>query len=494
LTGSAISDDLYAGIDVGTQGVRVVVTDALGDVRGIGRAPLASRRAGDLHEQDPTSWWTAVAAACRQACSSVHGRIRAVSVCSTSGTFALLDDGEPSTPGLMYNDRRGLPYAAAVRDAGRELWDALGYPMQGVWALPRLVAALADPGPRRLWDSGDLRLAHQGDFINERLVGEIVPTDWAQALKTGYDVEHLRWPTEVFGELGVSADGLPPVVPPGTVIGTVHAEAAEETGLHAGALVVAGTTDSCAAQISAGALEPGHWNSVLGTTLAVKGASEHRIALPLHGVYSHRSPVDGWLPGGASNVGAGFLAEHFGDDVGHNRDRGAARYEPTTGVVYPLVGVGERFPFESSSITAFSTISGSAKDERYAAALQGIAFVERLAYDLLRAHGASLVGPLSVTGGATRSRYWLGLRAAVLDHPVRLPREPQPAFGMAVAARGAHRGQTVVESAKEMVGHHPVIDPEPGRAARMNDGYLGFVEELVARGYLRSGSAERTPA
>ena len=45
------------------------------------------------------------------------------------------------------------------------------------------------------------------------------------------------------------------------------------TGIPAGTPIIAGMTDGCAAQIGAGALEVGSWNSVLGTTLVLKGVT-----------------------------------------------------------------------------------------------------------------------------------------------------------------------------------------------------------------------------
>ena len=73
-------------------------------------------------------------------------------------------------------------------------------------------------------------------------------------------------------------------------------------------------TDGCAAQLAAGALEVGEWNSVLGTTLALKGVSASLPHDPTGAVYSHRAPHgDLWLPGGASSTGAGAVRALFPD-------------------------------------------------------------------------------------------------------------------------------------------------------------------------------------
>ncbi len=267
-----------------------------------GAAPLRSRRGpGRRHEQDPAGWWAATVAALAAAGGAPALRaVRALAICSTSGTILLADDaGRPLTPGVMYDDDRGAPHAERVADAGRELWAELGLRMQASWALPKLLTLLADVR------ADDLRLMHSADFLAARLAGAPTATDPSHALKSGYDALRQRWPVELLEQLGVPAAILPPVVAAGTPIGTVCAEAADTSGLPPGATIVAGMTDGCAAQIAAGALAAGQGVSVLGTTLVLKGVSRELLKDPHGAVYSHRSPDGDWRPGGASNVGAG---------------------------------------------------------------------------------------------------------------------------------------------------------------------------------------------
>src|SRR5581483_4428230 len=131
------------------------------------------------------------------------------------------------------------------------------------------------------------------DYLAGRLTGGPVATDFSHALKTGYDLLGQDWPAAVLDQLGLPVAMLPEVVRPGTRLGSVAAAAAEHTGLVAGTPVLAGMTDGCAAQIAAGALTPGSWNSVLGTTLVLKGVTVERLADPGGAVYSHRHPDGG---------------------------------------------------------------------------------------------------------------------------------------------------------------------------------------------------------
>ncbi|MGA8116095.1 MAG: FGGY-family carbohydrate kinase, partial [Actinocatenispora sp.] len=425
--------DTWLGIDVGTQGARAVIVDDDGAVRGQGAAPIAGERSGARHEQDPSAWRAAVADACRQATAPVDVRtIRALAVCATSGTIALVDgSGRPLTTGLMYDDGRARDQAARVAERGGSYWSDLGYRIQASWALPKLLWLLGDrPDLART-----AHLVHQSDVVTGWLAGHPVPTDWSHALKTGYDPGADGWPGDLLDDLGVPARMLPDVVAPGTVLGTVCAARAADTGIPAGVPVVAGMTDGCAAQIAADVVEPGDWNCVLGTTLVFKGVTTTRLRDPGGLLYSHRAPDGRWLPGGASSVGAGVITELFpGADL-DALTRAARRYEPAGPVLYPLVSRGERFPFLAPDAERFSVPALADDGEHFAAILQGVGYAQRLAFDYIDLLGAP-VEDVYLTGGGSRNAYWRQLQADILGRPVYQPAHAEAAFGMAVLAAG----------------------------------------------------------
>ncbi|MET8868212.1 FGGY family carbohydrate kinase [Nonomuraea sp. NPDC004580] len=466
---------VWIGIDLGTQSVRALAVAGDGRVLGTGSRPLTSHRDGPRHEQDPEQWWRELAAATREALRGVPAgeRVEGVAVDATSGTILLTDaEGRAVTPALMYDDRRAD--ATRANEAGAAVWERLGYRrMQPNWALPKLLWLLRDAPP-------GARAAHQSDFVNRRLVGHEVATDLSNALKTGVDLIDERWPSDVFEALGVPEGMLPAVVRPGARLGTVCAAAAGETGLPEGTPVIAGTTDGCAAQLGAGARQPGSWNSVIGTTLVLKGVTKELIHDPLGVVYSHRAPDGSWLPGGASSTGAGVLSRDLpGADLDALSRRAAERYGrrlPPV-VTYPLVSRGERFPFAAPAAEGF-TLGEPADDvERYAAILLGAAFVERLCFDYLDLLGAPVDGEIILTGGATRSAYWTRLRADVLERPVTLRENAEPALGMAVLAGG---------DPAAMIRTSAVVEPSDTGA---REPYLRFVAELEQRGWLDGRAA-----
>jgi len=182
------------------------------------------------------------------------------------------------------------------------------------------------------------------------------------------------------------------------------------------------------------------------------------------------------------------LSTRFPDRDLDALERGAAEREPAGVVAYPLVSPGERFPFVAPQAEGFLLGQPDDESEHYAALLQGVAYVERLCFDHLDRLGAPTDGELSLTGGATRSRYWCQLRADVLGRAVRLPEHAEAALGMAVLA--ASEGRSCAEAAARMVGVREVIEPRPDRSDRFAEPYVRLVDELERRGWLDPGVAE----
>ncbi len=239
-------DAVFVGIDVGTQGVRVVAVDMGGE------ALVAHRHDfppfPDTREQSPEQWWSALLPLLRALAADLTARAPgarpvALSVTSTSGTvIPLAADHEPLHAALMYSDDRAAAEAAECRRAS-EVEGSAAVPFGASYGLPKLLWYA------RTYPQQAERIAvwcHAADFVLGRLSGVWGVTDPTNALKTGYDPAAERWPAYVTGRLGLPASWLPRVVPSGSVLGPLRPDVAAETGLPAPLLVTAGMTDGCA--------------------------------------------------------------------------------------------------------------------------------------------------------------------------------------------------------------------------------------------------------
>ncbi|NSC24965.1 carbohydrate kinase, partial [Streptomyces albus subsp. chlorinus] len=303
------------------------------------------------------------------------------------------------------------------------------------------------------------------------------------ALKTGYDPLRGEWPDEVLDALGIPASWLPPVQPPGTSVGTVCAGAAAETGLPEGCEVRLGMTDGCAGQLATGAVAPGQFVGVLGTTYVLKGVTRRLVTDPSGALYSHRHPDGWWLPGGASNTGGEALAHRDAERL-PALDAAAGARGPASCVSYPLRREGERFPFVAGAARGFTLGTPADDADRHRADLEGVAFLERLALERVQALGVPVSAPLHAAGGASRSRLWTRIRATTLGMPLRVVPHAETALGAALLAATGTLHPSLEEAAAAMTSDGHLVDPLPGEKAALDDSYGRFVQELTHRGWL----------
>ncbi|GHJ41091.1 FGGY-family carbohydrate kinase [Streptomyces sp. TS71-3] len=481
---------VVAGIDVATAAVRVVCAGARGEVLAEGGAPLPDpvRGPGGRSEQDARSWWPATAQALRQATAALPGRGRevvAVAVSATSGTLVAADaDGTPLGPALMYDDRRAADVNARAQELGGDRWRSLGLTVGPTAALGRLVWCVRNHPDTR-------HVLHTPEVLGHHLTGGPVAADWSHTLKTGYDPLAGEWAHEVFDALGVPPGLLPRVQPPGSQVGTVSPQTAAETGLPAGCRVRLGMTDGCAGQLATGAVAPGQFVGVLGTTYVLKGVARDLVTDPAGALYSHRHPDGWWLPGGASNTGGEALAAQAADQPAADRARRLAALDeaaeargPASHVCYPLRREGERFPFVAGAARGFRTGPPEDGADRHRAVLEGVAFVERLALERVRDLGAEVTGPLHAAGGGSRSPLWNRIRATVLDRPLRVVERAETAFGAALLAAAGTLHPDLTTAAGEMTGPGRLVEPRREESAALDDSYGRFREELATRGWL----------
>lgn len=482
MVASTTNPPLWLGIDLGTQGARCMALRGDGTVAGYGAADYpagAEHRAGAVHEQDPQAWWVAVTMATRQALEGLGDvGVGGVAVDSTSGTVVVCDTaGRPVGGALMYDDTRAGVEAVRAFAADPDFWAALGHRPQASWAVAKAIWL----GRTGALGSGR-RLVHQADFIAARLCGTAVATDVSHALKTGVDPRTGTWPTDVLAAAGVPVDALPEVVASGTVLGSVSARAAGVSGIPARTPVHAGMTDGCAAQIAAGALSPGTWTSALGTTLTIKGSTAEPLRDPAGVVYNHRNPDGGWLPGGASNIGARAVRDGFPGSDPAALTAGADLRRPARERVYPLLGTGERFPFVAALAHGFANGRRGTDSDHFAAVLQGIAYVERLCYQQLAGLGADICAAITITGATAVNEAWNQLRSDVLGRPVEVVRSAHAATGMAILA-AAPPGRLGVTAAR-MVRIGRRFEPDPRVHERHQDAYDDLLDQLRRRGWL----------
>jgi D-ribulokinase len=417
-------DPLFAGIDVGTSGARVVVIDETGAARSDGRASMADF---GTDPRDPLTWLAAVERALGAALVGVaRSRVAALAVDGTSGTLVPVNvEGEPLARGRMYDDPCEDSALLSAIDAAAPAESAARGPTSGL-ARAALFLKLKPA-----------KILHQADWIAFRFSGRFV-SDANNALKTGYDPVALGWPAWI-ERVGVDVALLPDVVAPGVSVGAIAPASACAFGLPADVCVAAGTTDGCASFLATGAKNVGDGVTALGTTLTLKLLSDKPIFAPRYGVYSHRL-LDMWLAGGASNSGGAALLAHFPPDeiealtplIDPDADTGLD--------YYPLTRKGERFPIADPDLPPRMAPRPKSREKFLQAILEGIASIEALGYRRLAELGAPALVSMRTVGGGARNPAWTRIRARKLGVPFIEPISSEAAYGAALLAMRAWGG------------------------------------------------------
>lgn len=476
----------FLGIDIGTQGARVVLIDVEGNMV-VGSEEAFPLNSQSREEQSPAEWWQAclrsLKALLAQAKKTISlTDIKAISVASTSGTVIPLDKhNEPLHNAIMYSDNRSATEAKICKQAALE-YNSTGYTgFNSSSGLSKIVWFVQN-FPEQAQHVA--KWIHAADYIIGKLSNCWGITDYTNALKSGYDVENLKWPSYLYNQLPLKKEWLPDVVASGTPIGTIAPSLAEELGLEKNVQVVAGMTDGCASQIASGAVNVGDWNTTIGTTLVVKGVTKVEIKDPEDRLYSHRHPEGYWMPGGASNTGADWVTKEFKDDL-DKLNKQARKIIPTGHIAYPLRQDGERFPFIAPHARGFEPQHLSPL-RRYAANMEGVAFIERYAYEMIEKLSGEKVKAVFTAGGASNSDTWLTIRSNVLNLPIYKMKHVTGAVGAAILAASKTHFTSIMEATKALTQIEKEVYPVKELTESYNNIYKKFIEALQQKGYINS--------
>ena len=162
----------FMGIDTGTQGVRIAVSDTEGNIlfEQEEKWDTMFPRVG-WAEQNPNVWWEKITDIFGRALSDLGKekmqKIRAVCVCATSSTvFPVDEEGTPLRNALMWMDARSREEMDAVNRTGHPVLDYCGQETSFEWMIPK--ALWLKHHEPELYQSC-YKLVEQLDWINYKL-------------------------------------------------------------------------------------------------------------------------------------------------------------------------------------------------------------------------------------------------------------------------------------------------------------------------------------
>ena len=146
-------------------------------------------------------------------------------------------------------------------------------------------------------------------------------------------------------------------------------------------------------------------------------------------------------------------------------------------VFYPLIGKGERFPIANNELVEIESSSSISAAEEFRSILEGIAFAERLSYEILESAGGPKIKSLNSVGGGTKSQLWSQIRATVMKIPVVTQENAGSDLGAAMLALAACKGGALSENLNQIPLQAGInYEPNISEINKMEENYQKFLE------------------
>lgn len=256
----------YLAVDLGAESGRVMVGALEGrritleEVHRFANGPVQVHGGypaqGHSLQWDVLALWREVKVGLARAAQKFGRRFAGLGVDTWGIDFALLDANglllgnphvyrDPRTTGVMESVLADIPRQEIYEASG-------GIQFMGINTLYQL-QAMAVAGDPRLDAAATFLMIP--DLFNYWLTGRAV-VEYTNATTTQfYDSRAGRWSVELLERLGIRHTMLPRVVPPGTVLGTLLPEVAEEVGLEPTPVIAIASHDTASAVVAVPAAE-----------------------------------------------------------------------------------------------------------------------------------------------------------------------------------------------------------------------------------------------
>ncbi|HEY8666556.1 MAG TPA: rhamnulokinase family protein [Tepidisphaeraceae bacterium] len=271
-----MSDAGYLALDLGAESGRGVVgtiSDGVLALREVHRFlnPTA-RMLGRLHWNLPGQW-EEVKTAVRKAAGAGGGEVASIGVDTWGVDFGLLNrDGDLLSNPVHYRDRRTdgiMPRAFAIV-ARERIFQRTGVQMMVLNTLFQLLA-LRETQPKLLESAGTLLMIP--DLFNYLFTGEKRSELSIASTTQMLDPRTRTWALDLLNEFSLPTDLFAPIVPPGTRIGMLAKDVAEECGAPAIAVIAPAAHDTASAVAAAPLDRPREdWCYISSGTWSLMGA------------------------------------------------------------------------------------------------------------------------------------------------------------------------------------------------------------------------------
>jgi xylulokinase len=469
-----VADQLFIGIDSGTQGTKVVVVSE--EKRRIIAEGYAAHELIEgpygRREQEP-EWWIK---ACREALTIAlqhkdinPAEVKSIGVSGQQHGMVPLDrEGKVIRPAKLWCDTETIPQC-----------DRLTKKLGGLSRVIELIGnaiAVGFTASKIVWfkenDPAQYEKLHMvllpHDYINYWLTG-VCKTEYGDASGTAYfDIRTRTWSMDVLhaiDESGKLASCVPEVIRAHEAVGTVKKELAEEFGFGSDVLVAAGGGDNMMAAIGTGNVVPGVVTASLGTSGTIYCVSDNPVVDQEGELAAFCSSSDSWLPLVCTmnvTVATELTRTLFGLSLEQLSDEITTSEAGAGGLVLLPYFNGERTPaLPKARATLFGMDrTNYTRKNICRAAMEGATFGLKYGLGVLERNGI-VPEEIRLVGGGAKSAVWRRMVADIFNCPVVCPTSKEAgALGAALQALWCYRSQNQKSALKDITNAFIELDKE----------------------------------
>ena len=486
---------IFLGIDLGTTGLKAVLSDEQGNIIGIGyrQYPLDVPHPG-YAEQSPEAWYDAMCLAIRDVLAKTGispDEIKSVGFSGQMHGLVALDENENVLcPAIIHCDGRAF-------EEKKEISSLVTIEQFGEWTQNRPNSGfqiLSLMWLRKNRPEIYKKIRHvllPKDYIRYRLTGNF-STDVTDACSSlMFDCRNMRWSSNIISIAGIDPSILPDAEHnPYDIDGEVSGKAAEETGLAAGTLVAFGGGDTAMQAVANGVFSMGEASVSVGTSaqlLVALDQPKYDPQLRTH-TFCH-APKNSWYIMGAI-LNACLAQNWFDNNVLMEKDyvslgqKAALSPAGSRGLLFLPYLTGERTPHmnEHASGAFLGLTLAHDRFDMQRAVLEGVAYALRDCLEIIQGLDIS-ISRLLISGGGGKSPLWRQIIADIFEMPLRQTDfEEQAAMGAIICAQIAGGAYPSFKEAcaAQVRENGSVTEPDPKNFAAYREGYQLFREGYTA--------------
>jgi sugar (pentulose or hexulose) kinase len=281
-------NECILSIDSGTQSVRAVIFDLLGNIVDIVKTPIDpyySEHPG-WAEQDPEYYWRTLCLTCKKLFKTTHvpkKAIKGVTLTCLRDTMINIDrEGQPLRSAIVWMDQRKAknlsawpPFYLKPILYFLNLLDAVNY------SITECESNWIRQNQPDIWEK-TYKYVFLSGFLTYRLTGELVDSTANQVGFVPFDYKKHKWAGRYHNywkRIPIEKDKLVRLVKPAEELGRITPSASKATGIPAGLPVIAAATDKACEVLGAGCLTPEIACLSYGTTATVETTNKQYVEI-----------------------------------------------------------------------------------------------------------------------------------------------------------------------------------------------------------------------